>query len=90
MDGHQGVVKILPERGDVNHDGTDKYCQTPLPRPDWNGQMGVVEVQVLLGKISTLTDQIRVTKQYSLVLLSMAMMGWSKYYSSVATSIPTG
>src|SRR5205807_3311237 len=46
--GHEGVVKILLGRDDVNPNTPDKYGQTPLSCAVWSGHEGVVKI--LLGR----------------------------------------
>ena len=42
--GHEGVVKILLGRGEINPDKEDKYLQTPLSHAARNGHEGVVKI----------------------------------------------
>ena len=46
--GHEGMVKILLDRGDVNPDKPDDDGQTPLSYAAENGREGVVKA--LLGR----------------------------------------
>ena len=48
QNGHEGVVKILLERGEVNPDKSDNYGQTPLSHAACSGHGGVVKM--LLGR----------------------------------------
>jgi len=42
--GHEGVVKILLERGDINSDSSNKYGRTPLSYAAEYGQEGIVKI----------------------------------------------
>ena len=42
--GHEGVVKILLEREEVNHDKPNEFGQTPLSGAAQEGHEGIVKI----------------------------------------------
>jgi len=44
LSGHEGIVKLLLDRKEVNPDSRDKYGQTPLCRAAWRGHEGIVKL----------------------------------------------
>ncbi|PUU83388.1 ankyrin repeat-containing domain protein, partial [Tuber borchii] len=48
-EGHEGVVKILLERGDVNSDSSDYIGQTPLSYAARSGHEGIVKILLERG-----------------------------------------
>ena len=52
MGGHEGVVKILLGRDDVNLNEPDRYGQTPLCWAAENGHAGVVKILLGWGNVN--------------------------------------
>jgi len=50
--GHEGVVRMLLERNDVNPDKADKWTRTPLARAAKNGNEGVVRMLLKENDVS--------------------------------------
>jgi len=44
LGGHQGIVKLLLDRKEVNPDSRNKYGQTPLWYATWGGHQGIVKL----------------------------------------------
>src|SRR5437588_407377 len=55
LNGHEGVVKILLGRNDINPNKPDNHGKTPLSWAAWNGHEGVVKI--LLGQAIANPDE---------------------------------
>ena len=82
--GHEGVVKILLGRSDVNPDKPGRFGQTPLLRAASNGHGGVVKI--LLERDDVNPNEL---DRYVYTPLLRGTREWLKYYSGGTASIPT-
>ncbi|PUU83389.1 ankyrin repeat-containing domain protein [Tuber borchii] len=51
--GHEGIVKILLGRGDINSDFSDKYNRTPLSLAAEYGHEGIVKILLERGDVNS-------------------------------------
>jgi len=77
--GHDGVVKLLLEREDVDPDRPDKQASTPLSWAAGNGYEGLSSC-CWNGKMSNPIGQISNTAHHSRGRLITDMKGLSSYY----------